>query len=27
VRFDFEGTSHWRRDVHVWSKQEIDFHW
>lgn len=27
VRFDFEGLVHWRRDVHVWSQQEIDFHW
>jgi len=27
VRFEFEGRAHWRRNVHVWSKQEIDFHW
>jgi cell wall assembly regulator SMI1 len=27
VRFEFEGRAHWRRNIHVWSKQEIDFHW
>ena len=27
VRFEFEGRTHWRRNIHVWSRQEVDLHW
>jgi hypothetical protein len=28
VRFEFDGATHWRRDVSVWQRENrIAFHW